>query len=200
MLLGTDKPQTWKGCRMFGSLISRSSPIIPGIWSSHRQCLLSKTQQQTPNGFLSLWALPRHRHPPPPTSPSLNLQPVLLFTTEVSQQLGADLPEQPGVTADRQADMRLGLAALMCLFSSVLLSDCAPPTCYSRAVSLSKEVMTLLDKIHTYHRTVRAQPHSHSPRWVTIWDWCYVFSNDGVVSGCRKRVLRFYLRSSSMCT
>ncbi|KAK9529316.1 hypothetical protein VZT92_013419 [Zoarces viviparus] len=46
-----------------------------------------------------------------------------------------------------------GLAALACVFSSVRLSDCAPLTCYSRALSLSKEVMVLLDKIHTYHRT-----------------------------------------------
>ncbi|XP_026204882.1 cytokine-like protein 1 [Anabas testudineus] len=49
--------------------------------------------------------------------------------------------------------MRLGLAALLCFFSSVLLSDCAPPTCYSRALGLSQEIMVLLDKIHTYHLT-----------------------------------------------
>ncbi|TKS70882.1 Cytokine-like protein 1 [Collichthys lucidus] len=49
--------------------------------------------------------------------------------------------------------MRLGLATLVCFFSFVWLSDCAPPTCYSRALDLSKEVMALLDKIHTYHRT-----------------------------------------------
>ncbi|XP_035517968.1 cytokine-like protein 1 [Morone saxatilis] len=49
--------------------------------------------------------------------------------------------------------MRLGLAALLCFFSFVWPSDCAPPTCYSRAVSLSKEVMALLEKIHTYPRT-----------------------------------------------
>nr|XP_046240307.1 cytokine-like protein 1 [Scatophagus argus] len=49
--------------------------------------------------------------------------------------------------------MRLGLAAVLCFFSFASLSDCAPPTCYSRAVELSKEVMALLDKIHTYHRT-----------------------------------------------
>ncbi|KAJ4926722.1 hypothetical protein JOQ06_014469 [Pogonophryne albipinna] len=49
--------------------------------------------------------------------------------------------------------MRLGLATLVCFFSSVWLTECAPPTCYSRALGLGKEVMTLLDKIHTYHRT-----------------------------------------------
>ncbi|XP_069014305.1 cytokine-like protein 1 [Embiotoca jacksoni] len=49
--------------------------------------------------------------------------------------------------------MRLRLATLVCFFGVVWLSDCAPPTCYSRALGLSKEVMTLLDKIHTYHRT-----------------------------------------------
>ncbi|XP_076597629.1 cytokine-like protein 1 [Chaetodon auriga] len=49
--------------------------------------------------------------------------------------------------------MRLGPTALLCFLSFVWLSaDCAPPTC-SRAVTLSKEVMALLDKIHTYHRT-----------------------------------------------
>ncbi|XP_044037015.1 cytokine-like protein 1 [Siniperca chuatsi] len=49
--------------------------------------------------------------------------------------------------------MRLGLATLACFFSLVWLSGCAPPTCYSRALVLSKEVMALLDKLHTYHRT-----------------------------------------------
>ncbi|XP_068172292.1 cytokine-like protein 1 [Antennarius striatus] len=49
--------------------------------------------------------------------------------------------------------MRPGFASLLCFFSFVSLSDCAPPTCYSRSLGLSKEVMTLLDKIHTYHRT-----------------------------------------------
>uniref|UniRef100_A0A3Q2QAG0 Cytokine like 1 n=1 Tax=Fundulus heteroclitus TaxID=8078 RepID=A0A3Q2QAG0_FUNHE len=49
--------------------------------------------------------------------------------------------------------MRLGLAALLCFFSAVPLCDCAPPTCYSRALNLSSEIMTLLDKIHTFHRT-----------------------------------------------
>ncbi|XP_038552016.1 cytokine-like protein 1 [Micropterus salmoides] len=51
------------------------------------------------------------------------------------------------------SDMRPGLAALVCFFSFVRLSGCAPPTCYSRALGLSKEIMALLDKIHTYHRT-----------------------------------------------
>lgn len=49
--------------------------------------------------------------------------------------------------------MRLGLATLVCLFSLACPSDCAPPTCYSRALGLSGEVMALLDRIHTSHRT-----------------------------------------------
>ncbi|XP_067360373.1 cytokine-like protein 1 [Channa argus] len=49
--------------------------------------------------------------------------------------------------------MRLGLVTLLCFFSFVWLSDCAPPTCYSRALGLSKEIMILLDKLHTYDRT-----------------------------------------------
>ncbi|XP_049589068.1 cytokine-like protein 1 [Syngnathus scovelli] len=49
--------------------------------------------------------------------------------------------------------MRVGSAAVFCFLGFVCLSECAPPTCYSRSLSLSKEIMTLLDKIHTYHRT-----------------------------------------------
>ncbi|KAK2862380.1 hypothetical protein Q5P01_001913 [Channa striata] len=49
--------------------------------------------------------------------------------------------------------MRLTLAALLCLCSFARPSHCAPPTCYSRALGLSKEIMTLLDKIHTFERT-----------------------------------------------
>ncbi|XP_040890099.1 cytokine-like protein 1 [Toxotes jaculatrix] len=49
--------------------------------------------------------------------------------------------------------MRLGLATLVCFFSFVLQSECAPPTCYSRALGLSKEIMALLEIIHNYHRT-----------------------------------------------
>ncbi|CAL8340830.1 unnamed protein product [Merluccius merluccius] len=49
--------------------------------------------------------------------------------------------------------MKLGLAALLCALLCVRWSDGAPPTCYSRAVSLSKETMALLARIHTYHRT-----------------------------------------------
>lgn len=55
--------------------------------------------------------------------------------------------------------MRLEVAALLCVLGAVRLSDCAPPlTCYSRALVLSDEIMTLLDKIHTYHRTVSTTP------------------------------------------
>ncbi|KAM4741843.1 cytokine-like protein 1 [Anableps anableps] len=49
--------------------------------------------------------------------------------------------------------MRLGLTALLCFFSAVLQCDCNPPTCYSRALTLSNEIMTLLDKIHSNYRT-----------------------------------------------
>ncbi|KAM4588752.1 cytokine-like protein 1 [Odontesthes bonariensis] len=49
--------------------------------------------------------------------------------------------------------MRLGPAALVCFLSFVLRTECAPPTCYSRALGLSKEIMTLLEKIHNFHRT-----------------------------------------------
>ncbi|KAM8914263.1 cytokine-like protein 1 [Spinachia spinachia] len=59
----------------------------------------------------------------------------------------------PSGARRRFPDMRPGLASLACLLSFVRLSDCAPPTCYSRARGLSTEIMSLLDKIHTYHRT-----------------------------------------------
>ncbi|XP_058487863.1 cytokine-like protein 1 [Solea solea] len=49
--------------------------------------------------------------------------------------------------------MTLRVAAPLCLLAAVWMTECAPPTCYSRALSLSKEVMALLEKIHTYHRT-----------------------------------------------
>lgn len=49
--------------------------------------------------------------------------------------------------------MRVSMSAVLCVLGSVWLSEEAPPTCYSRALGLSKEIMTLLDKIHTYHRT-----------------------------------------------
>ncbi|AWP03151.1 Cytokine-like protein 1 [Scophthalmus maximus] len=49
--------------------------------------------------------------------------------------------------------MRLRLAAPLCLLGFLWLSECAPPTCYSRALGLSGEVMALLDKIHTHQRT-----------------------------------------------
>ncbi|XP_061912488.1 cytokine-like protein 1 [Entelurus aequoreus] len=53
--------------------------------------------------------------------------------------------------------MRFGLTIVLLGF--VCVSECAPPTCYSRALGLSKEVMTLLDKIHTYHRTKTCARH-----------------------------------------
>ncbi|XP_061584631.1 cytokine-like protein 1 [Cololabis saira] len=49
--------------------------------------------------------------------------------------------------------MRLGLPALLCLLSALLRCEGAPPTCYSRALTLSKETMALLDKIHTFRLT-----------------------------------------------
>uniref|UniRef100_A0A3P9HFD5 Cytokine like 1 n=2 Tax=Oryzias TaxID=8089 RepID=A0A3P9HFD5_ORYLA len=49
--------------------------------------------------------------------------------------------------------MRPGLVVLLCVFSCALRSECAPPTCYSRALELSREIMTLLDRVHTSHRT-----------------------------------------------
>ncbi|KAF6731895.1 Cytokine-like protein 1 [Oryzias melastigma] len=49
--------------------------------------------------------------------------------------------------------MRLALVVLLGFCGFALRSDCAPPTCYSRALELSKEIMTLLDRVHTSPRT-----------------------------------------------
>ncbi|KAF6731881.1 Cytokine-like protein 1 [Oryzias melastigma] len=49
--------------------------------------------------------------------------------------------------------MRLALVVLLGFCGFALRSECAPPTCYSRALELSKEIMTLLDRVHTSPRT-----------------------------------------------
>ncbi|XP_056131034.1 cytokine-like protein 1 [Lampris incognitus] len=49
--------------------------------------------------------------------------------------------------------MKVGLLIALCVFSFVWLSECTPPTCYSRALDLSKEIMALLEKIHNHQRT-----------------------------------------------
>ncbi|XP_055725566.1 cytokine-like protein 1 [Salvelinus fontinalis] len=45
------------------------------------------------------------------------------------------------------------LALLLCFFSFIWLADCVPPTCYSRVLGLSKEIIDLLEKLNNYHRT-----------------------------------------------
>lgn len=99
--------------------------------------------------------------PPSSTIPPLEPEPVVLATVSGPSS---------GPSAAEGRPARLGtmkLAALLGLCCLLRLSDCAPPTCYSRALSLSKEVMTLLDKVHTSERTVsthraRARAHSHT--------------------------------------
>lgn len=82
-------------------------------------------------------------------SPSLKVEPVVLSAAySLNSRTGSR-------TSLELTDMRLGLTALLCFFSVVLQCDCTPPTCYSRSLSLSKEIMTLLDKIHNSYRTVR---------------------------------------------
>ncbi|KAM6979678.1 cytokine-like protein 1 [Aplochiton taeniatus] len=49
--------------------------------------------------------------------------------------------------------MKLGLATFVCFITYLWMAECAPPTCYSRVLGLSKEIMDLLDKLHNYHRT-----------------------------------------------
>ncbi|KAJ7999662.1 hypothetical protein DPEC_G00196730 [Dallia pectoralis] len=53
----------------------------------------------------------------------------------------------------RDIDCKMRPACLFCVISFIWVSNCAPPTCYSRMLDLSKEIMTLLEKLHTYQRT-----------------------------------------------
>lgn len=104
---------------------------------------------------------------------SLKQQPALLCTTWQA------LPVQ---SCRALSDMKLGLAALLCLSSLVWLSECTPPTCYSRALDLSKEIMTLLDKIHTSHRTVR-----ESKFVAFLASWCHqLFNSTLMFAGLQK--------------
>lgn len=45
--------------------------------------------------------------------------------------------------------------AVALVFSLIILrmAKCAPPTCYSRVLGLSKEIMKLLENLQKYHRT-----------------------------------------------
>nr|ACO14240.1 Cytokine-like protein 1 precursor [Esox lucius] len=43
-------------------------------------------------------------------------------------------------------------ACFFCVFSFIWLAECTPPTCYSRMLELSKEIMQLLEKLHNYTR------------------------------------------------
>lgn len=148
-LLGMDRPQIWlgdvsklSGCVLAGRSVTSRMRSPP----EHSTDLISETHQ-TPNIF----ALPRHRS----SFFFFFFLPLHIYNCSKSWSL---LPQNSvdctGYCTVLLSDMRLGLAALLCFFSSVLLSDCAPPTCYSRALGLSQEIMVLLDKIHTYHLTV----------------------------------------------
>lgn len=101
---------------------------------------------------------------------------------------------EPSAAAGRPAGFStMKLAALLALCCLLRLSDCAPPTCYSRALGLSKEVMTLLDKIHTSERTVSAPKHARAHvLCVSRPLLCLPTS--------RKRVPKFCPRSSLTCT
>ncbi|KAL2077107.1 hypothetical protein ACEWY4_026611 [Coilia grayii] len=49
--------------------------------------------------------------------------------------------------------MKVSLAALILAVTYVWIAECAPPTCYSRVLELSKEIMDVLHKLHKHHRT-----------------------------------------------
>ncbi|XP_055365034.1 cytokine-like protein 1 isoform X2 [Betta splendens] len=92
--------------------------------------------------------------------------------------------------------MRLEFAALLCAFCFVRLSHCAPPTCYSRALKLGKEVMVLLDTIHTSSRTTCAEmlPRifidvHNSCITAKLRDFLYVILNQNPVCKERRRMM-----------
>ncbi|MBN3301985.1 cytokine-like protein 1 [Amia ocellicauda] len=49
--------------------------------------------------------------------------------------------------------MKLGVGVLAILSTLLVLANCAPPTCYSRVLGLSKEIMDSLEKLQKYQRT-----------------------------------------------
>ena len=89
-------------------------------------------------------------YPPPPSLRLKNATEAPAPHTRLSR-----LPDPGNISSGHSNAMKLGLATVVCVLSCVWWSDGAPPTCYSRALGLGKETMALLNKIHTYHRTVR---------------------------------------------
>ncbi|XP_059924685.1 cytokine-like protein 1 [Gadus macrocephalus] len=84
---------------------------------------------------------------------SLPPPPVLKTPQNNQLHILSGLPDPSNISSGQSNTMKLGLATLVCFLSCVWWSDGAPPTCYSRALGLGKETMSLLNKIHTYHRT-----------------------------------------------
>nr|XP_021336750.1 cytokine-like protein 1 [Danio rerio] len=83
---------------------------------------------------------------------------------------------------------------LCCILSLLWCTSCAPPTCYSRVLELSREITTILDKLHTTVRTkacavllptVFLDPHNSCIR-TKLRDLLYVVENLPVEL-CRER-------------
>ncbi|XP_036407707.1 cytokine-like protein 1 [Megalops cyprinoides] len=49
--------------------------------------------------------------------------------------------------------MKLAAVALVFFINFLWTAKCAPPTCYSRVLGLSKEIMDMLDKLQKHPRT-----------------------------------------------
>lgn len=170
---------------MTGSRTENTAKSVRPLSAGRNQSLLlfrhgwfALTTQKIPNVFLGFFCVSCAAPPRHPTcffssTPSLKQQPALLCTT------WQPLPVQ---SCRALSDMKLGLAALLCLSSLVWLSECTPPTCYSRALDLSKEIMMLLDKIHTSHRTVR-----ESTFVALLASWCHqLFNSTLMFAGLQK--------------
>ncbi|KAA0709809.1 Cytokine-like protein 1 [Triplophysa tibetana] len=54
----------------------------------------------------------------------------------------------------RHTSANMRLVSFICIFLTIMcLTSCAPPTCYSRVLDLSREIMDILDKVHKSDRT-----------------------------------------------
>ncbi|XP_056626020.1 cytokine-like protein 1 [Triplophysa dalaica] len=54
----------------------------------------------------------------------------------------------------RHTNANMRLVSFICIFLALMcLTSCAPPTCYSRVLDLSREIMDILDKVHKSDRT-----------------------------------------------
>ncbi|XP_026860492.2 cytokine-like protein 1 [Electrophorus electricus] len=97
--------------------------------------------------------------------------------------------------------MSAGRVALLFFLSVSWFANCAPPTCYSRVLGLSKEIMVALDKMHKHNRTKLCAEFlpkmfldvHNSCIMAKLRDFLYVAENLPV-EDCRERPIVVYLK------